>query len=62
MCLNWPLVPGGGPQGEDAEHGAVPAHGHGHGTSRGQEKPEQLEFTLTLVAMETPIRPGKKPR
>lgn len=47
---------------EDAEHGEVPADGHGHGTSRGEEKPEQLEFTLPLVAVETPVRAGKKPR
>lgn len=48
-------VSGGGPEGEDAEHGEVPADGHGHGTSCGQEKPEQLEFTFPLVAMETAI-------
>lgn len=53
---------GGRPPGEDAEHGEVSSDGHGHGPSRGQEKPEQLEFTFPLVTVETTIRPGKKPR
>lgn len=53
---------GGRAQGEDAEHGEVPADGHGHGTSRGEEESEQLEFTLTLVPVETAVWSGKKPK
>lgn len=29
------FVSGGGPEGEDAEHGEVPVDGDGHGSSRG---------------------------
>lgn len=49
---------GRGSANEDAEHGEVPAYGHGHGTSYGKEKPEQLESALPLVAMETAVRDG----
>lgn len=55
-------VSGGGPEGEDAEHGEVPANGHGHGASCCQEKPEQLEFAIPLVAVETTIWPREEPR
>lgn len=55
-------VSGGRPEGEDAEHGEVPANGHGHGASCCQEKPEQLEFAVPLVAVETTIWPREEPR
>jgi len=56
------VLPGGRPAGEDAEHGAVPADGHGHGAARGEEEPEQLESALPLVPVEAALRPGKEPR
>lgn len=54
--------PGGRPESEDAEHGQVPTDGDGHGSTCSQTQPEQLEFTLPLVAMETLLRPWKEPR
>lgn len=48
-------------KGEDAEHGEVSPDGNGHGTSCGEEKPEQLEFTFPLVTVETTLRAGEKP-
>lgn len=46
---------------EDAEHGEVPADRHGHGPPHGEEEPEQLESSLSLVAMETTVRHGPGP-
>lgn len=52
-------VPSGwGSKNEDAEHGEVPAHRHGHGTPHGEEEPEQLESALPLVTMETALWDG----
>lgn len=53
---------GGRSEGKDAEHDPIPADGDGHGATCGQKKPEQLEFALPLVSMETVLWPGKKPR
>ena len=50
--------PGRGPADEDAEHGAVPPGGDGHGPPHGQAKPEQLEPPLSLVAVATTLRHG----
>lgn len=49
---------GRGSTSEDAEHGEVPTHRHGHGTPHSEAEPEQLESSLPLVAMETPLRDG----
>lgn len=43
---------------EDAEHGEVPTHRYGHGTSYGEEEPEQLESPIPLVTMETALWDG----
>lgn len=47
---------------EDSEHGEVPSHRHGHGTTHGEEEPEQLEPPFSLVAMETALRNEPRPR
>ena len=46
------------PANENAEHGEVPAHRHGHGAPHGEEEPEQLEPPLPLVAVETALWDG----
>lgn len=47
---------------EDSEHGEVPSHRYGHGTTHGEEKPEQLEPPFSLVAMETALWDEPRPR
>ena len=47
---------------EDSEHGEVPSHWYGHGTTHGEEKPEQLESPFSLVTMETALWDEPRPR
>ena len=46
---------GWGSTNEDAKHGEVPTHRHGHGTPHGEEESEQLESPLPLVTMEAAL-------
>lgn len=57
-CHKCVATSGWGSTNEDAEHGEVPAHRHGHGTPYGEEEPEQLESPLPLVTMETALWDG----